>query len=121
MQCLCAGLPATRDDLCDGESVAGVLDRGGEDFVEWQLAKAVVQLGPAVDASGHRHGERSSGGDVFQVAMLELFECEAARAAAAGVEAVELLCVGVPDNGEQVAAEAAAHGFGYAEDGGRRD
>src|SRR5258705_1410588 len=104
MQSLCADLPAARDDLRDRKTFAGVLDCGGEDFVERQLAEAIVEFGPAVDASGHRHGERASGGDVFQVAVLKLFEREAARAAAAGVEPVELVCVGIPDDGEEVAA-----------------
>ena len=61
--------------------------------------------------------QRAAAGDVFQVAVLELFERETARAAAAGVEAVEFFGFGVPDDGEQVAAEAAAHGLGHAEHG----
>src|SRR5262249_896553 len=73
--------------------------------------------GPAVDAAGNGHAEWSVAGDVLQVAAFELFEREAARAAAAGVEAVEFFRFGVPGDGEQVAAEAAAHWFRDTEHG----
>ena len=100
-----------------GKPSRRVANRGRQDFVERQLAEAAVELGPAIDATGHAHRERTEARDVFQLAALEFFERETARAAAAGVEAVELFRFGVPDDGEQVAAEAAAHGFGDAEDG----
>src|SRR3954470_20721042 len=117
LQCVCAGLPAARDDLRDGKSSTCVADRWGEHAFERELAEALVEFGPAIDAAGYGHAKRAAAGDEFQVAVLEFFEGESARAAAAGIEAVEFFCVGVPYDREQVAAESAAHRLGHAEDG----
>src|SRR4029079_16182761 len=104
VQCRRACLPAARDDLRYGKAIASVSDGGGEDFVERQLAEAVVELGPTVDAAGDGHAERSAAGNELQVALLELVEREAAGTAAAGVETVEFFSLRVPDDREQVAA-----------------
>src|SRR3954471_10551268 len=108
-----AGLPAAGNDLRDGITFTGVTNRRGQHLVERQLAEAIVQLGPAVDAAGHQYTQRPMAWDELQVAAFELFEREAARAAAARIEAVELLRLRVPNDREQVAAQAAAHGFSY--------
>ena len=117
--CAFAG-PAEGDDFGDGKAFAGVADGGGEHVRQRQLAEPAVQLGPAVDAAGHADRERAERRNVLRACACAILRqlCERRdAAAAAGVEAVELLRLGVPDDGEQVAAEAAAGGLGDAEDG----
>jgi hypothetical protein len=92
-----------------------VANCGRQYFLEGEFAEAAVELGPTIGATRHAHRERAEARDIVQLAALELVEREAARTAAAGIEAVELFSFGFPNDGEQVAAEAAAHRFGDAE------
>ena len=104
-----------------GKPSRAVRMAGARTVRQRQLAEARVELGPAIDAARDADRERADLGDAVELLPLEFFEREGVRAAAAGVEAVEPLGFGVPDDGEEVAAEAAAGGFRHGEHGVGRD
>ena len=114
-------LPVAGDDLADGKAVLGVGDRRREQLGPRPGAEPLAKLVPAVDAAGHRPAQRPVDGDRRQPLGLEQLDRRGRRRAAAGVEAVELLGLGVPDDGEQVAADAARHRLDHAEHGVGRD
>jgi hypothetical protein len=107
--------PRAGDHLGHGETIAGRRDRRGEHTLQRQLAEPAVQLGPTVDAPGNAHRERADLRDALDAQPLEFLERQPARAAAAGVQAVEFFPLGVPDDGKQIAADAAAGRFGHAQ------
>ena len=63
---------------------------------------------PAVDAAGHRPAQRPDRGDFVESACRRRSRAWPQRRAAAGIKAVQLLGLGVPHDGEQIAANAAA-------------
>ncbi len=116
-----APIPPASDHFRNGKALASVSDCGFEDFLEWQLTEASVEFGPTIDTARHRNGERPLRGDEFQIAALEFFRRQAERTAAAGVEAVKFLRVGVPNDGEEIAARTAAHRLSNGEHRVRSD
>ena len=54
-----ASLPVEGDELGDGETLPGVLDRRGQDLFHGQLTKATVELEPAVHSARHSDGQRA--------------------------------------------------------------
>ena len=116
-----ARIPPASDHFRNGKALAGMADRGLEDFFKWQLTEASVEFGPTIDTTRHRNGERTFRGDEFQIAALEFFRRQAERTAAAGVEAVKFFRVGVPNDGEEIAARTAAHRLGDGEHRVRSD
>ncbi len=112
-----AASPSAADDLADGKSLFGVLDRGGQQLLEAHRSKPLAQLVPAVDAAGDRPGENPFAGNVFQSFLLEDFSRERVGAAAAAVEAVQFLRFRVPIADKDVAAHAVAHWLDQPEHG----
>ena len=115
--------PPSGDDLGDRKALLGVLDGRTQNIREGQLAELLMQVVPARNAAGHRPGQRAVFGNLLQLVHLEVFARGLVGRAAAGVEAVQLLGLVVPDDGEQVAADAARHRFhepqgGVGGDGG---
>ena len=80
-----------------------------------------MQLEPAIDAPGTDTGSGPVRRNGRRVQLLELraqlLERQRLRRAAAAIEAVELLRLRVPDDGEQVAAHAVADGLHEPERG----
>jgi hypothetical protein len=98
-----------------GESLARVADRGREHVAHRQAAEPGVQLEPSVGGAGHADRQEAAlrnrrAAELPELA-LQLLEAQAERRTARRVEPVELLRLAVPDDREQVAAEAAARGF----------
>ena len=111
-------VPVAGDDLADGEAVLGVVDRRAAS----SSAKGrVPNLRQSWSQPSTQPGtDQLSGpctGIVLQALRLEEVDRGRFGRPAAGVEAVELLGLGVPDDGEQVAADAARHRLDHAEDG----
>ena len=111
-----AELPVGGDDLADGEAVLGVVDRRREQLGPRPRCRTAGAAGPS---------RRRSRGPTSSAGRASGFRRAPARGTAsivggrrrpaAGVEAVELAGSGVPDDGEQVAAEAARHRLDHAE------
>ena len=72
---------------------------------------------PAVDAAGDGPREGADLGDFGEVFLLEDVEVEVLRGAAGSVEAVEFIVFGGVDDGEEISADAAGHGFHEAHGG----
>ncbi len=116
-----AAVPVVGDELGDREALLGVLDGRRQHLRHGQPAELPVQLEPAVHAAGHAHGQGALGGDVLEAELLEVVEGEGLRRAPAAVEAVELLRLRVPHDGEEVAPHAASRGLHEAQGRVRRD
>ena len=118
-------LPVEGDELAERKSLLGITDRGGEHLRQRQPAELRMKLGPAVDRARHADGQQAVGRDRGAVELCELglhlLVAESERRAAGGVEAVEFFRLRIPDDGEQVAADAAAHRLHQAQRGVGRD
>ena len=57
-----AVIPPERNYFRDRKALSGMANRGGQNFFERQLAEALMQLGPAIDAARHGHRQRASAG-----------------------------------------------------------
>ena len=115
------GAPGRGDQLADGETLLGIRDRRREQLRERPGAEPGAQRVPPADASGHRPRQRPLVGDLGEPLGLEEFERRCERGASAGIQAVQGLGLGVPDDGEQVAADAVGGRLDQAEDGIRGD
>ena len=116
-----AGLPVAGDDLRHRKAVPRVTNRRRKRLGQRQFAEPVVQRLPAGDAARHRPTERPLERDALVPALANELARNAKRRATAGVEAVKLPRLGVPHDGKQVAADAAAHRLHHAEHGVGRD
>ena len=105
------------DQFGKGETLLGIADGRREDLRHGQLAKALVQFEPAVDAAGHGDGQWSVGGNLLEPALAEVLQSQATRRAPAAIESVQLLGLGVPDDGEKITADTIAGGFHQAQGG----
>lgn len=101
-------IPVIGDHLGHRVAFARVADGGRKIVGHGLAAKAAMQGEPAID--GTRHGDRQRPGrrDLLQAAALELGQGQRLRRAAGPVVAVQLLCLRVPDDGEQIATDAIA-------------
>lgn len=109
--------PVISNDLGHRESVPRVLDRGLQDLVHGKLSEALVQFEPAVHGARHGNRERAAGGDGLVVVLPEPFQGQVLRRAPTGIQAVELPGFRVPDDGEEIAADAVARGLHQSEQG----
>ena len=105
------------DDGREREAFFGVGDGGFETLGEGELAEAFVERAPAADASGDAPAQGADAGDFVEFEIERGLEVPIVGRAAAGVEAEEFLVFLAPEDGEEVAADAVAGGFGEAEHG----
>ena len=98
--------PVVRDQFGQRKAFARVLDRRREIVLHRQLAEAIVQREPAVDRTGHVHRQRTERRNRLVIVILKPFQRERFRRAARTVVAVQLLRLRIPDDREQVAADA---------------
>ena len=79
---------------------------------------AVEQGFPAVHGAGHGYGQRAGGRHPAMPFGVQVGDAGGGGRASAAVEGSHLPPVGLPDEGEQVAASARGHRFHYIERGG---
>ena len=113
--------PVRGDDGGDGEALLGVADGRGEDLGERELAVLRVELEPAVAGTRDAPGVRAVERDRAVGERRDLFGRERQRRASGGVQADDLLLGRIPEDGEEVAAEAVRRRLHQAEAGVRRD
>ncbi|GBF31119.1 hypothetical protein MnTg04_01073 [bacterium MnTg04] len=80
-----------------------------------------MHLEPAIDRARHTDRQRPARRDRLVAVVDEPFAGQGARRAAAGIQAIQFFRFGVPDNREQIAADAVTGRFHQAERGVRRD
>ena len=107
--------PVPRNDVRNGKPVLRVGDGGLQHLFHGQGAEAIEEAGPAVDAAWHGPVERPGIGYVVVPQPGIVFDRRRVGRPAAGVEAGQLAALRLPDDGEQVPADAAGHGFHHAE------
>ena len=73
------------------------------------------------NTAGHRHRQRPIGGNPFKPKLSEMLQRQCLWRAAAGVEPIEPLGLGIPDDSEEIAAHAVACRFDEPEHGVGRD
>ena len=112
-----SGFPIAGDDLRHRKAVPRVANRRRERLRQRQFAETIVQRLPAGDAARHRPTERPLERDAVVPALADELARNAKRRPAAGVQAVKLPRLGVPHDGKQIAADAAAHRLHHAEGG----
>ena len=105
--------PVGGDHRRDRKVVAGIGDGGGQQIGHGHAAEAAVQGEPAVDAARNRHRHRA---EARQIAVLgglgaRGLQTEARRRTAGAVVAEQPLLNRIPDQGEEVAADARAGGL----------
>ena len=115
--------PVIGDELGDRKTFTRVFDSRCKYLINRQFTEAVVQCKPAVDRTGHRHGQGSQRRNRIARAELrfQVGETASQRRPTRSVVAIELLRLGVPDDGEEVAADAATHRLHQSERGVRGD
>ena len=109
------------DDGGDGKALLGVADRRREDLGERELPVLRVELEPAVAGARDAPGVRAVERDRAVGERRDLLGRQRERGAAGGVEADDFLLRRVPEDGEEVAAEAVRRRLHQAEAGVRRD
>src|SRR5690606_9468796 len=97
-------LPAGGDDVADGKAVFGIFDGRGQQRGEVERAETLAEIVPTAHATGDRPGDGALVGELVVAAPANRVACQCVRATATGVEAVELLRLGIPVDDEQVAA-----------------
>ena len=118
---LLGSLPVRRDDLGDRKPVLGVADGRLEKLCKALAPEARPELLPAVERSWNGYRVDTVARHLVASHAPEPFRgCQRAGAARC-VEAVELLGLVVPDEGEEVAADAAHHGLDDVEHRGGGD
>src|ERR1051325_3706159 len=103
--------PLVGDDGTHRITVASVADRGREKIREGQLAEATRKLDPTGDRAGYRH--RVPARPRHGVVLREALGRPAGRRASRRGQPAERATV--PENGEEVAAEAVAARLDYRE------
>ena len=98
--------PLPLDDLAHRKAVARIGDGRGEDFGQLHRSEALEQLVPGVDRAGHGPRERAVPRHSLVSLPDQRFATDLVRRAAGPVQAVQTLGLGVPDEGEQVSADA---------------
>lgn len=110
-------LPVVGNEFGDRKPVTRITDGRCQQVFHRQPAETPVQFKPAVHTARHGDGQWSVGRDARQVPPPELIKGQAFGRPPAGVESVQALCFGVPDQRKQVAADATAGWFNHAEHG----
>ena len=103
------------DQLRYREALPGIGDGRLEDLLHGKAPKAAMQLKPAVHRAGHADRKGAVAGDFTQPQLPEMLQGQGLWRPAAGIQAVELLRLAIPHNGEQVPADATAGGFHQAQ------
>ena len=109
------GAPVVGDQLGNRKAFARVSDGGGEHLVHRQLAEAFVQLEPPIDCAGHADWKRTISGQRRQPFLLQHLQRQPLGGSARGIQPIQLLGFGIPDDREQVAANAIAGWFHHTQ------
>ena len=107
--------PVPRNDVRNGEPLLRVIDGRFQYLPQGHPSEAVEEAGPAVDATRDGPVQRTGIGDVFVSAAGVIVDRRPVGCPAARVEPGHPAAFGLPDDGEQVAADTAGHGFHHAE------
>ena len=111
LQARCVAAPIIGDDFRDRRPITGILNGRFEVHVHRPLTEFAMQCVPAIDCAGHSHRRGAEGRDLLTLhefvglGLHVVQRCALGRAAGA-IIAVELLGFRVPDNREQIAANA---------------
>ena len=109
--------PLPLDDLAHREAAAGVGDGRRQRVGELQRPEPLQQLVPAIDRARHRPRQGSLARHPRVTLPDQRLAVDLVRRAAGRVQPVELLGLGVPEDGEQVAADAVHVRLDQPEDG----
>ena len=101
----------------DGEAVARVARRGLQRARQAELAEALGEHAPAADAARHGDGVDAVARHRLVAQRLIALDGRRARGASAGVQPDQRARGGVPDDGEEVAAQPADEGIDDLERG----
>ncbi len=114
-------IPRGGDHLRHGPALLGGADGRREHVLHRHAAELAVQREPAVDGARHGPGVGAVERDPAALGRLHLVRRQRQRRAPRAVQAVELLRLLVPDDREEVAADAVGGGLEEAERGVDRD
>ena len=110
-------LPEPVNQFREGISLVGIENRSLKNVLPGEPSKAFVQCAPSRDGAGDGHAIDSRLRHGSRGFSLQVVDRKALRRPSAGVQSVELSCLGLPVEGEQIATHAVHHGFGDAQNG----